>query len=745
VIVSNSVSFVASEPAILTVVPDTARPTVLSVVGELDPTKITVTFSEAMDSSVADDSFVVFPTGSGPSSSSALLTTAVEFTSDKTAVILTTEQRDPSIHYSMQLTQLFDASSQRNAINPDPTIVPLQIVVGLIGFDTNNEWRWNLGNGDLFGTGWESVDYDDSAWPAGPAGLGLDLLTNQVPIRTSLPYVNDGAPAYFRRHFSLPANTHGATLKLRHVIDDGAVYYINGQEVGRFRVGNGSLSFASRASAAAPEPTPIEGPFNLPATNLVSGDNVIAVSLLQSGSFSSDIMFAAELTATVATTYEAFAPTIVTQPQSQVVREGRGAAFTVVAQGTSPLHYQWSKNGIDLPGATNSAYFIAEVSPPDSGGYRVVITNVYGSVPSQVASLSVIPADPPLFLSAIGHTNLTNITLSFSERMHPENTEVPGHYLIHNAKAPLAILSATLTHGTNVLLITSPRNPNQDYWITLQGVTDHSLAQNRPTPTTRAVSSERLVLAPNDFMAWRFNQANTDLGTAWREVDYDDDQAGWNMGFPGFSSAGEVAPTGFEFRTDTLTSMTNGGPNTIYFRTRFAFPGMTNGARIYAVGVVDDGAVFYINGFEAARLRMTNSSVEFGHPAAAPGMEGTNGHLAEGPIALSTDSIVPFAENLLAVELHQFGVSSDAALSIQLIAILDSTQTGPALRISRDAVSGRVSIFRTREGTLQSATELIPAGTGAGGGTVWSNVSGNPEPHIFTPTTNGSRFFRLGN
>src|SRR5205814_1075661 len=46
------------------------------------------------------------------------------------------------------------------------------------------------------------------------------------------------------------------------------------------------------------------------------------------------------------------APTITTQPASQTVTAGQTAAFTVTATGTSPLSYQWQKNGTAIGGAT---------------------------------------------------------------------------------------------------------------------------------------------------------------------------------------------------------------------------------------------------------------------------------------------------------------------------------------------------------------------------------------------------------
>ena len=56
---------------------------------------------------------------------------------------------------------------------------------------------------------------------------------------------------------------------------------------------------------------------------------------------------------------KAAAPVITTQPASQVVSEGSSVTLTVVATGTAPLNYQWSKNGIDIAGKTSSTLSLA--------------------------------------------------------------------------------------------------------------------------------------------------------------------------------------------------------------------------------------------------------------------------------------------------------------------------------------------------------------------------------------------------
>src|SRR5438105_15764846 len=48
------------------------------------------------------------------------------------------------------------------------------------------------------------------------------------------------------------------------------------------------------------------------------------------------------------------APSIATQPTNQTVTAGQTATFTVMANGTAPLTYQWQKNGTNIAGVTRS-------------------------------------------------------------------------------------------------------------------------------------------------------------------------------------------------------------------------------------------------------------------------------------------------------------------------------------------------------------------------------------------------------
>jgi hypothetical protein len=83
------------------------------------------------------------------------------------------------------------------------------------------------------------------------------------------------------------------------------------------------------------------------------------------------------------------APSITTQPAAATVTAGASVTFTVVAAGTAPLSYQWSKGGIAISGATSASYAIANAQAANAGSYTCTVTNSAGSATSNAAVLTV--------------------------------------------------------------------------------------------------------------------------------------------------------------------------------------------------------------------------------------------------------------------------------------------------------------------------------------------------------------------
>jgi len=84
-------------------------------------------------------------------------------------------------------------------------------------------------------------------------------------------------------------------------------------------------------------------------------------------------------------------PAITKQPAKQSVAAGKGATFSVAANGWG-LTYEWQKDGVTIPDATGSMFTIAKTQETDAGNYRVIVSNGAGSITSADAALTVKPS-----------------------------------------------------------------------------------------------------------------------------------------------------------------------------------------------------------------------------------------------------------------------------------------------------------------------------------------------------------------
>ena len=82
-------------------------------------------------------------------------------------------------------------------------------------------------------------------------------------------------------------------------------------------------------------------------------------------------------------------PVITSQPQPLTVNQGAAALFSVAANSSLPLSFQWRKGNTDLPGKTQAQLALANVQASDEASYSVVVRNDAGSVTSSIVSLSI--------------------------------------------------------------------------------------------------------------------------------------------------------------------------------------------------------------------------------------------------------------------------------------------------------------------------------------------------------------------
>ena len=161
----------------------------------------------------------------------------------------------------------------------------------------------------------------------------------------------------------------------------------NGLSMASTNLANGNMAFDS-PSAIGADPYSSSRTFNGLIDDVaffdqpLTQDQLIALYLAGAGS------------------WPVLAPNIEQEPISPTLATGRDAQFRVVAGGQPPLAYQWMTtngsgifvsltDGPGISGSTGSTLMVSNVSSSTSQEYKVVITNLYGSATSSVATLTV--------------------------------------------------------------------------------------------------------------------------------------------------------------------------------------------------------------------------------------------------------------------------------------------------------------------------------------------------------------------
>ncbi len=184
--------------------------------------------------------------------------------------------RDLTFDLSLSRTTTAGSTTPTPAITlppapPPPPVAPTDFVA------EGSVWRY-LDDGSDQGTAWRARTFVDGAWAEGPAKLGFGMGDEMTVTRT------DGRPvtAYFRHPFTVADATGFTQLTIRLLIDDGAVVYLNGTELVRDNLPDGSITASTNAGSyvtGGAQSRFVE--FTVSAAALRSGDNVLAVEVHQ--------------------------------------------------------------------------------------------------------------------------------------------------------------------------------------------------------------------------------------------------------------------------------------------------------------------------------------------------------------------------------------------------------------------------------------------------------------------------------
>lgn len=411
-------------------------------------------------------------------------------------------------------------------------------------------------------------------------------------------------------------------------------------------------------------------------------------------------------------------------PQSIGLLEGQTATLAPQVFGYPLLLLQWLRDGVPLIGRTNATLVVASADVcAGPARFQLRAACPAGSLAVTSAPITVsVQADivRPVLLSVNGTLDGTTLTLRFSKVLNPTNATNTANYTF---MPPLTVGGATLvSNGTTVVLSTPPRGL-VSYSLRIAGVTDDRVCQGGfpidPNPTVVPITGVQAILPWASEWFYATNSQDSTLATVpWFAPGF---VAGsdWRTGMALLgheTSAATVALFPTALRT-FIPPNTNTPPDfiTTYYRREIELPPLPPGA-IYALGhFIDDGAVFYLDGTEFARVNL---------PTNAPVLSSTRAVVAGEASAQYLELRAAPGRHLLAVELHQGGAttSADNLFGAQILAV-----TAPP------EIEDAAAMMRGTRWFADSSWQMISS----------TNVAGPYLPWTNAPPTNEARFFQL--
>lgn len=177
-------------------------------------------------------------------------------------------------------------------VNPDATILGSSSQHQNILVDMGAaQWSY-LYDGTDQGTLWRSSAFDDSSWNSGTGQFGFGNGDESTDIG---PRVNHRYTAYFRNTFNASNVEENTGLSINLIYDDGAVVYINGQEVRRIHMPEGNVYYNTPSDGSGGDNAVISWS-DIDPSILIEGENVIAVEVHQVSATSADLSFDLRLT-----------------------------------------------------------------------------------------------------------------------------------------------------------------------------------------------------------------------------------------------------------------------------------------------------------------------------------------------------------------------------------------------------------------------------------------------------------------
>jgi hypothetical protein len=281
----------------------------------------------------------------------------------------------------------------------------------------------------------DKVSYHDSApWPESADGTGFSLQR-----RSSTTYGNDAANWLAASPTAGSANAAGGIAPPVIVQSPANTNVLINSDLllQAAATGTGPLSWQWRFNGS-----PLPGQTN----------SSLLVNFMQNGDAGAYDVFVSNpggsAFSSIAQVGVAEPPTILSAPLGVVgTNAGSNVTFTVVANGTAPLIYQWRLNGSDISGANTPTLLLTNLVLGQSGIYGLAISNLYGGTSTNI--LLQVLIRPVITNHIQPQTVLQGGTAIFTVTAGPDNPFVPlGYRWIRNG-------SGVATTSVPILVITN--------------------------------------------------------------------------------------------------------------------------------------------------------------------------------------------------------------------------------------------------------------------------------------------------
>lgn len=430
-------------------------------------------------------------------------------------------------------------------------------------FDTREifgyEGRWRFQQkGQNLNRSWVQPEFDDSDWQEGAALLGFE--ESGLPDPGLQTRLGRGKIAYyFRKAFDYQGPTDGVTLSIDQIVDDGVVYYLNGQRIGRVRVRGGRTIQTTTATQTITDAREEKGVVRSSGNHLRLGHNVLAAVVHQANASSTDLVFGCRLDVSV--------PTVGGVRITAVGLPKAGPGFLVLS---NPLDTPQvlSGMGVRLSGFGDEETILkTDTLLPSGGTIHLSFDEIALALPS--GSLSSIG-----ILEAVSGRLLDRVPIIFADRgMHQERRSPTSSEWLLKREAPGFLPRSAPRPGQNETFMSEVSlgvQASQD-WIELkhEAVTPLAagtlvIALDRPeqadiavpamAPGAISVIELSTPVSPGDHVLYMFNSVGEVLAAHRFQVPVDGahfqrfpvDGSEWFRGTtptPGSSNVSPIRPT----------------------------------------------------------------------------------------------------------------------------------------------------------------------------------------------------------